>query len=210
MSQQNDAGQDCAHAWELMPWVLQASAPPEQNEWLVRHLARCESCSAEFAQQSRLRSALSLPTDMPIDADVGFKRLLERLDAPAAESVSSRRWSGNRLAMALAVAVLAQAVGLGVLGVRLWSDQPPPYRTLSQPTASEPAGAIRVVPAASLSLSDWDGLLQNLGLRVVDGPNAVGAYTVVPTGSPAASARALKGLRASRGIRLAEPVEPTP
>ncbi len=210
MSYQKDCGQDCARAWELMPWVLQSTAPPDQTEWLMEHLAKCESCSTEFAQQSRLRCALTLPSDIRLDADVGFKHLLERLDAPALETPPSRLWSGNRLVMALAVAVLLQAVGLGVLGIRLWMDQPPPYRTLSQPASVQPVGAIRVVPSAELSLPAWDGLLRNLDLRVVDGPNAMGAYIVAPRGSPAESARLLKELRASNSIRLAEPVERTP
>ena len=207
MSCQKDSGQDCARAWELMPWVLQATAPQEQGAWLMQHLARCESCSAEYARQSRLRCALSLPADVPVDAEAGLKRLLERIDAPEREAPPSRRWSDNCLAMVLTAAVLAQAIGIGVLGVRSWTNQAPPYRTLSRPAALEPAGAMRVVPAPSMSLSDWDRLLNDFGLRVVDGPNAVGAYTVVPKGSPAESARLLKELRASRSIRLAEPVE---
>jgi len=57
----NEPGNECSHAWELMPWVLQASATEEQHEWLIAHLAKCSFCSAEFAQQSRLRMAMSLP-----------------------------------------------------------------------------------------------------------------------------------------------------
>jgi hypothetical protein len=210
MSYQKDSGPDCARAWELMPWALLSTAPPDQTEWLTEHLAHCESCSTEFAQQSRLRCALTLPCGIRLDADAGFKRLLERLDVPVPETLPSRLRPGNRLAVALAVAVLVQAIGLGVLGVRLWMDQPPPYRTLSQPAPLQPAGAIRVVPAAGLSLPAWDNMLGNLDLRVVDGPNAVGAYIVVPKGSPTESARLLKELRASASIRLAEPVERTP
>src|SRR6185312_5162179 len=130
MSCQKDSGQDCARAWELMPWVLQATAPQEQGAWLMQHLARCESCSAEYARQSRLRCALSLPTDVPVDAESGLKRLLERIDTPETEATPVRRWSsGNRLTRALAAAVVLQAIGIGALSVRLWSDQAPHYRT---------------------------------------------------------------------------------
>lgn len=210
MTSQKDSSQDCARAWELMPWVLQSTAPPDQAEWLTAHLASCEACSTEFAQQSRLRSALNLPSDIPLDADVGFKQLLAHLDDPTPEVLPSRRRSGNRLVMALAAAVVLQAIGLGALGVRLWVDQTPAYRTLSQPAPLQPAGAIRVVPATGLSLSAWDGLLRSFDLRVVDGPNALGAYIVVPRGSPAESARLLAELRAAHNIRLAEPVELAP
>lgn len=210
MSIEANSGKDCTRAWDIMPWVLQATAPREQGEWLMHHLAQCEACSTEFAQQSRLRSALALPVDIPVDVDTGLQHLLERLDAPEPETLPARLRPGNRLTRALAVAVLVQAIGIGALGLRLWSDQAPQYRTLSQPTLSEPAGAIRVAPTASMTLADWNQLLHSIGLRVVDGPNAVGAYTVVPKESPAKSALLLQELRASRSIRFAEPVDDTP
>ncbi|HET9820085.1 MAG TPA: zf-HC2 domain-containing protein [Rhodanobacteraceae bacterium] len=210
MINETNAGKDCPRAWEIMPWVLQATAPPEQGEWLMHHLAQCEACSTEFAQQSRLRSALALPADVAVDVNAGLKHLFERLDAPEPETLPDRLHSGSRLTRALAVAVLVQAIGIGVLGARLWSEQTPQYRTLSQPALLEPAGAIRVAPDASMTLANWDKLLHDFDLRVVDGPNAVGAYTVVVKGSPATSARLLQELRASRNIRLAEPVGNAP
>lgn len=210
MTTETNSGKDCARAWELMPWVLQATAPQEQSEWLMHHLAQCESCSTEFAQQSRLRSALALPSDVPVDVDAGLKRLFERLDAPEQDTPSVRLHAGNRLTRALAVAVLVQAIGIGVLGARLWTDQAAQYRTFSRPALFEPAGAIRVAPTTSMTLAHWNKLLHDLDLRVVDGPNEVGAYTVVPNGSSATSVHLLQQLRASSSIRLAEPVDDTP
>jgi hypothetical protein len=110
----------------------------------------------------------------------------------------------------LAAAVVLQAIGIGALGVRLWSDQAPHYRTLSRPALLEPAGALRVVPAAGMKLADWNKLLHDLGLRVIDGPNDAGAYAVVPAGSASSSASTLRRLRADSDIRLAEPVDDTP
>ena len=210
MTTQMNSGKACARAWEIMPWALQATAAPGQCEWLVHHLAQCEACSAEFAQQSRLRCALSLPSDVPVDADKGLQHLLERLDAPEPETAPVRRWSSGRLTRALAAAVVLQAIGIGALGVRLWSDQAPRYRTLSQPALLEPAGALRVVPATGMTLAGWNKLLHDLGLRVIDGPNDAGAYAVVPAEPASSSASALRKLRADRDIRLAEPVDNTP
>lgn len=207
---------DCARAWEAMPWVLQESASPKQAEWLADHLERCESCRAEFAQQSRLRLAMSLPTDVPLDANAGLKRLLARLDMPPQEAVPERARSGTWLTRALVAAVLVQALGIGALGMRLWSENAvPAYRTLSEATPPAAAGAIHVVPDASMTLAEWDALLHALQLQVVGGPNDVGAYTVVPkddaaTGSKPAELQTLQRLRATRGIRLAEPVAGTP
>lgn len=204
-------GRDCSRAWEAMPWVLLDAAPQEQSEWLMAHMAGCESCRAEYAQQERLRRAVSLPTDIPLDANVGLKRLLGRLDAPVPQDVPTRARSGGWLTRALAAAVLVQAIGLGALGVHLWSeDAHPAYRTLSRTAAPTAPGAIHVVPDTTMKVADWDALLRNLHLQVVGGPNDVGAYTVVPTDPASTSEQALQKLRGTHGIRFAEPVASAP
>ena len=206
------SGRDCARAWEAMPWVLQQTAPQEQSDWLMGHLADCESCRAEFEQQSRLRRAMSLPSDLGIDANVGLKRLLARLDAPEPQEVPLRARSGGWLTRALVAAVLIQALGIGALGMKLWSEgDGAMYRTLSQETTSPaPPGAIHVVPDATMKLADWNALLRTLQLQVVGGPNDVGAYTVIPIRSASTPRSTLEQLRATRGIRLAEPATDSP
>ena len=143
------SGRDCVRAWDAMPWVLQNSATPEESEWLKDHLAHCESCRTEFAQQSRLRLAMSLPTDISIDANAGLKRLLGRLDAPDTQEIPLRARSGNWLSRALVAVVLIQALSIGALGVKLWSaDVSPTYRTLSQEPAPTAPGTTRIAPGA--------------------------------------------------------------
>jgi hypothetical protein len=208
-----NTSQDCLRAWEAMPWVLQNSATQEQSEWLKNHLAHCESCRAEFAQQTRLQRAMSLPSDISVDANAGLDRLLSRLDAPQLqEAMPIRSRHGNWLARAMVAAVLVQAIGIGVLGVKLWStDNSAQYRTLSsQDSVPVAAGAIRVVPDASMTLTQWNALLHSLHLQVVGGPNDVGAYTVVPARSASMAQHTLQQLRATPGIQLAEPVANSP
>lgn len=202
-----DSGKDCVRAWEMMPWVLQDSATAEQGAWLEGHLAQCAACRAEFAQQSRLRLALSLPAQPAPDVEAGLGRLLQRLDAPAATPAPARARAAGWLNRALVAAVLVQALGIGILGVKLWSaGSAPAYRTLSEPSQSAPAGTIRVVPDAGMTLADWNALLHALRLQVVAGPNDVGAYTVAPASSASTTQQALQQLRSTRGIMLAEPV----
>jgi hypothetical protein len=194
-----------------MPWVLQNSATREQDEWLQGHLAQCESCRTEFAQQSRLRLAMLLPTDISVDANAGLKRLLGRLDIPDVQDAPLRARSGNWLSRAVVAVVLIQTLSIGALGVKLWSaGSDPLYRTLSQEPLPAASGTIRVVPDATMTLADWNALLHALRLQVVGGPNDVGAYTVAPTSAASTTQHALQQLRATRGIRLAEPINATP
>ncbi|MFO3704198.1 zf-HC2 domain-containing protein [Xanthomonas codiaei] len=203
-------GKECSHAWELMPAVLLDSATEEESAWLIAHVAKCASCGAEFAQQNRLRQALALPCAVRLDPNAGLQRLLGRLDAPEqriAPPPAARR-SGSWTVRALAAAALVQAIGLGVMGVKLASPAPShDYRTLSSATALPvPQGAIRVVPDASMTVADWDRLLHAQQLQVVGGPNAMGAYTVVPAAPqpPVQPQQTVQQLRANPGIRLAE------
>ncbi|MFK2890758.1 anti-sigma factor [Dyella flagellata] len=204
-------GQDCPRAWEMMPWVLQNRATKKQADWLASHLAQCEACRTEFAQQQRLQQAMSLPSEVEVDAEAGLQRLLGRLDTPAAEEPKRTR-AGGWLTRALVAAILIQAIGIGALGLKMWStDQTASYRTLSQ---EEPApatsGTLRVVPDASMTLGDWNALLHSLQLQVVGGPNDVGAYTLAPVSAKSIKPNTLQQLRAARGIRLAEPVTGAP
>ena len=215
MTFSNHASRDCARAWEAMPWVLQGHATPEQAQWLDGHLAQCEACRVEYAQQIRLRDAMALPADVAIDANAGLKHLLDRLDAHDAEAAApakARVRGGGWLLRGLAAAVVLQALGIGILGLKLYREQSTAdYRTFSsQDAAPAPAGAIRVVPDAGMKVADWNALIHTLHLQVVGGPNDVGAYTVVLAGTGSAPAEVLRQLRATRGIRMAEPVAGTP
>ena len=214
MTFQKDVGRDCTRAWEAMPWVLRGDASMAQDDWLKMHLAGCAACRDEFAQQERLREALALPPDLDVDAEAGLARLLARIDASeAAPPVKRRIGSSSWLVRGLMAAVIVQAVGIGVLGVKLRGEAPPPaaYRTLSQDTAPVAAGSLRVVPQSTMKVSDWNAFLHTFHLRVTGGPNDVGAYTLAPLdGEAPLTAQTLQRLRATPGIRFAEPVSGAP
>lgn len=213
MTLHKDAGRDCTRAWEAMPWVLRGDASAEQGEWLEAHLASCPACREEFAQQERLRAALSLPSDLAVDAEAGLARLMSRIDDAEAQPPMTRRFaSSGWLVRGLVAAVLVQAIGIGVLGIKLRGEESPApvYRTLSQPEAPVAPGALRVVPQSSMKVAEWNRLLQDFHLRVAGGPNDVGAYTLVSEDGKAASKETLLRLRAMPGIRFAEPVSGAP
>ena len=215
MTRPTPAGRDCARAWEAMPWILQATASREQEAWLEGHLATCDDCRMEFEQQRKLARAVQLPADVRLDPEAGLQRLFARLDVDdpqQAEPVAPPAGHGWLL-RSLAAAVVLQAVGLGALGLKLWSAPdhaaPATYRTLSNDAPLAPPGAIHVVPDKTLNMAAWNAVLQAQHLRVVGGPNGVGAYTVVPDG-PVVPKQAAERLRGTPGIRFAEPVTGTP
>lgn len=213
MTRPTPAGRDCARAWEAMPWILQATASREQEAWLDSHLATCDDCRDEFEQQRKLARAVQLPPTVNLDPEQGLQRLFARLDVDDPQGQPEPRAASHGwLLRSLVAAVVLQAVGLGALGLKLWSTDTPtgPYRTLSDAAPAAPAGAIHVVPDKSMNMSAWNALLQAQHLRVVDGPNGVGAYTVVSEDAAVGAKQASDRLRSTAGIRFAEPVTGTP
>jgi hypothetical protein len=211
MASTHSPNKDCVLAWDAMPDALQGNLSPRQREWLDGHLACCDACRDQFAQQQRLERAMSLPPGLQVDMEGGLQRLLARIDMPAVpearDSLRHAGWVGR----ALVAAVLVQAIGLGAMGAKLWSIEPAAaYRTLGDEAPPTPAGSIRLVPEPAMALSEWDALLRENRLRVIAGPNAVGAYTVVASSGTAGRDALLQRLRAHRGVRLAEPVTGTP
>jgi hypothetical protein len=213
-----DPGREHLLVWEALPWVLNGSATAEQQRLVAGHLPHCADCRAEYAhQQDVLRAVSAPPTDNAPDAEAGLRQLFARIDdedAQAAQEVAAppprRRAANGPLTYALAACVLVQAVGLGLMGLNLAQRDGTQagYQTLSQPSpAAARVATVRVVPDPGMPLADWDALLRQHRLRVVDGPNRVGAYALAPAaGESPPPAGWLEQLRAAPGVRLAEPI----
>ncbi len=208
---------DHLRAWDLLPWVVNGRATAEQAQWVEAHVAGCDDCRAELAWQRSLRDAIAAPPATAAgEPEAALQRLMARLDVPPeAQPAPPAPSHGPRyLTQALAAAVVAQAIGLGLLSLHLWPgtgrDASPDYQTLSEPAAA--AGTLRVLPDGAMTQADWRALLQAQGLQVVAGPNAAGAYALAPVAGAGALPRgvALAHLRASPGIRLAEPIGEAP
>ena len=221
------SGRADAHArtWALMPWLVNGRADEAQRAQAQAHLAQCADCRAELQAQQRLRQGLLADVPGPaaeLDAERGLQRLLGRLDqlpveqelpaavVPPMAPAPARR---ARLPIALAAAVVVQAVALLLLSLQLRRDDEASYRTLSQPAAAAPAEArYRVVPDPAWPMQRWQALLDETQLRVVDGPNAAGAYALAPRGTASSppAPDVLARLRAAPGVRLAEALGPAP
>lgn len=218
---------DHARVWALLPWLVNGSASAVQRADAQAHLAGCADCRAELQWQTELQAAFQqAPLPLP-DAEAGLQKLLGRLDSNAEAGsgstdpapVSAGRPAGGHATRWLAAAVVVQAVALGTLGLAGLaggrSGDAAPYRALSQAPATPDQATLRVLPDAQLPLGQWQLLLQQQGLQVVEGPNTAGAYGLAPVAGAAAGGAAvaasgpgdtLARLRAHPGIRMAEPV----
>lgn len=218
-----------AQVWEMLPWLVNGRASDEQRTLAAEHLPHCADCRAELRAQQQLHQAVLEAAPPAVDADAGLERLLGRIAEPSiggadaleaqplpARAMASPRRPG-RLATVLAAAVVIQAVGLGLLSLHLLQGDRADFRTLSQGQPVSSIATLRVLPDAGMAMADWQALLQAQGLKVVDGPNSMGAYALAPQVAAAGAAqrgeqtaRQLARLRATAGIRLAEALDPVP
>src|SRR5918995_1664359 len=90
----------------LLPWFVNNTLAPDEHIRVLRHLDRCEACSASVSLfsivQTTMRHATATPMVPPPRAD----RLLEAIDATAKERLRPRPLIIGLLAASLAGALL--------------------------------------------------------------------------------------------------------
>lgn len=217
MKQRTDAEATHRQAWETIPWLINGTADEAARRMVESHARGCEDCRTELARQRELQAAMAQASNPLTDPDRGLQQLFRRIDraasdaSPAAAPVRARRTGAGALVYGLTFAVVVEAIGLSVLGVGLLSrttPAAPDYRTLSDAPLRGIGVTIRVVPAPGMSLGELQGLLRDLDLQVVAGPNQAGAYALAPLSARQALDDRVARLRAAPGMRLVEPVPP--
>jgi Putative zinc-finger len=221
----NDTSSAHRQAWDLIPWIVNGSAPESELLVVQAHLEGCADCRQELEFQRQLQAAMAVPSGVEIDVRDSWQRLRSRLDAAAQPEAAARngqrraRASGKAWMPWLVAAMVVQAIGLGALGTAWWSRPTLPasmpagaYRTLSAPEASVQPATIRVVFAPDVTVAQVQGMLAAARLQVRAGPSEVGVWTLGPAGdsSQAATAAVLRELRAQSEVRFAEAVAGAP
>ena len=224
----NDTSSAHRQAWDLIPWIVNASAPESERLAVQGHLEACADCRQELEFQRQLQASMAVQSTAEIDMRDSWQRLRRRLDTAAQPQAAVR--SGQRRARGvgkawmpwLVAAMVVQAIGLGALGAAWWSrpmalESTPAgaagaYRTLSAPEVSAQAATIRVVFAPDVTVAQVQAMLAGARLQVRAGPSEVGVWTLGPSGDSnrAATEAALRELRAQSEVRFAEVVAGAP
>jgi Putative zinc-finger len=198
--------------WELIPWLVNGRLSGEAAAPLSAHLAHCEECTREYAEQLRIFGAMQADDSIAFASEASFQKLATRLDA-----ASKLERTSSKLRSYAAASVLA-ALGLAAWGA--WSVHRAPasttaaYRTLTSPAQVGGAGAqVRVVFTPNLTLNELARLLHSIDANITGGPTEAGVYTLgfgPSLNSSAQVARRLALLRANDNVRFAEPVTAAP
>jgi hypothetical protein len=214
-------------AWDLIPWIVNGTAPESEWRAVQAHLESCQDCREEFDFQRQLRSAMAQQGGSESDIRESWLQLRGRLDLaaePRAFAMRAQRGTrgiGKTAMPWLIAAMVVQAIGLAALGAAWWSrpigaSVPPGstavYRTLSAPEAAPQAATIRVVFAPDATLAQVQAMLAAARLQVRAGPSDVGVWALGPVrdSNRAATEAALRELRASSEVRFAEALAGAP
>ncbi|MCC8364418.1 zf-HC2 domain-containing protein [Lysobacter sp. A6] len=202
----------------LLPWYANATLDDDETAQVERHLADCASCRAELAAVRAVIDANDAmqPADDPRDADRAWSHMRQRLHA-ARRAPSTRfdlgrvrdGWNGSAPWMRIALA--AQCAAVVVLAAFLLRTEPAPqpqtFHTLSAtPSPVSSQDTLLVVFDPRLTDAQLRELLGANHARIVDGPNATGAFLVATPPGQAEPVR--NALRASPGVAMAERLAP--
>ena len=224
----SDTSSTHRQAWDLIPWIVNGSAPQSEQLAVQAHLDGCADCRQELEFQRQLQAAMALQSTAEIDMQDSWQRLRRRLDGAARPDDTARsgrhrrRYAGRGALPWLVAAMVLQAIGLGALGAAWWSRPGAPpaipagaaaaYRTLSAPQALPPAATIRAVFAPGVTMAQVQAMLAAARLQVRAGPSEFGVWTLGPAAdsSAAATEAALRELRATSAVQFAEALAGAP
>jgi anti-sigma factor RsiW len=165
-------------AFELLPWLANGSLAAEEREAVEQHVRSCLSCHRELKEQQRLRVAVRSQPAVHISEQTGFEKLTRML---AGEGVVAERRAPPFNGF-LRYAFVG-AGGVGLLAVLFWLAASPPggshdpsYSTLATDTPQN--GQLDIVFARSVTASDMQALLEEIGGSIAAGPSDAGRYTI--------------------------------
>lgn len=179
---------------ELLPWYANSTLPEDERKEVETHLAACSECTQEVKNLAAMRRAVIDAGDkVPAPSANALNRALAQIEdyertreQPAKKEVArpglleriSSWWSPTPL-LARAVIAVQLALVLGFGGVILYQhNQNNVYTTSSGPAGDKSSTRIAVGFADGATEQQIRQVVQAVHGKIVDGPSALGLYTV--------------------------------
>jgi len=193
--------------WELqrlLPWYVTGRLDPAEHARVEAHLAGCQECQVEVRFERTLAKTVK---DLPLDTEVGWRRMERRLEAEPPRRAGPDRSAVRRTGVLWGGWAVA-ACALVAVGVTVAPRQTGPaaaYHALGAAHSVSP-GNLVVIFRPDTPEKAIRAALTQVGAHIVDGPTPADAYVLqVPA---AQRTSALAQLRSRPNIILAEPVDP--
>lgn len=182
---------------ELLPWYLNGTLEAEEQQRVEAHAAGCGRCQREIRQWQALQAtAREMGDAVQVSASEGFAALRRRIEREQ-EQVPSwgerlQAWLDGlfarrpvpALALAVVAAQLLLLVGLTAVLVDQRGEIRSLYQTLSGPSVSPTLAPARLTVAFQEQATEAEirDLLQRMKGTIIEGPSALGLYTIAVSG----------------------------
>jgi hypothetical protein len=217
-------------AWMALPWLASGRLSQTERDKIEPHVRTCTACREELAFQRLLCHALTEPDRVTYAPGPSFRKLMDRIDGAAPPARKSAEVYPNRARRAASGTLLRPALWrppglawaasfilmIGVAGIigTLHRSAPASYTTRSDPSA--PPTVLHIAFQPTITIDEAREALRSTGAQIVEGPDSVGIFGVVPGLKPSASAAAERmskqlrilstRLRADPRVRWVEPI----
>src|SRR4030095_12784189 len=209
--------------WEILPWYVNGTLEGHEQEFVARHILRCQSCADEVTRCQSIATAVRSAKEAAwTPSPEHLARLMERVDrasasaAPEHWQIRVREWIEKirlhfqETPSLFRWALAAQTAAIVLLTAAIvWQASVAPYRTLSDAGSGPEPGRVhlQVVFADDITEREIRTLLSSIEATIVAGPTPMAVYTVALAGDdreePARTRETLTVLRANPKVRLA-------
>jgi Putative zinc-finger len=186
-----------SHPDDLLPWYANGTLAGEERARVEKHLESCERCRQELALMHALRSSVKELGAADAPGEFGRRRLMRDVKS---SRVGGQRWWRPVLAAA-AVVIVVQTLALATL---LWPREPAITPLGGNAVSGAALLQVRFTPTATEA--EIRAALDEVNGTIVDGPGALGVYSVRVVGISATQVAEVEGaarrLRARRQVVL--------
>jgi len=214
-------------AWLALPWLANGRLSQAEREKIEPHVRGCAACREELAFQRLLCNVLTEPDRVTYAPGPSFRKLMERIDdvAPQIRKTSehprtsatlarSRRWNAVNvslwrppgLAWAASFVLMLGLVGVFITANR--STQPLDVRWFKTHTdsASTAPNVLHIAFYGTVTIREAEEALRSTGAHIVEGPDSVGIFGVVPQQTRQDLRVLAERLHADPRVRWVEPI----